>query len=183
MPSGGQNKIYSKQIADEIIELFSQGNTISNIAKTVGISVACITQWRLKYPLFDNEVSRAQTIGFEVQADSILEIADAYDDVNQARLKSDNLKWVLSKRASSTYGDRMDLTVNQTIDLTGALTEAKTRALRPVHDLDLVPSSQLIDTSSQLIPIDGGSKPLNDLIGDFESDPIEKASDDDDIFK
>ncbi len=182
MPSGGQNQIYSKEKCDEIIELFSQGMTISNIAKTVGISVACITQWRLKYPLFDNEVSRAQTIGFEVQADSILEIADTYEDVNQARLKSDNLKWVLSKRASSTYGDRMELNVNQSIDITGALTEAKGRALRPVHDLNHNAESQAIDTTRQSLNEARGSKPLDDII-DIEIDPIEKASDDDDIFK
>lgn len=76
----------------------------------------------------------------------------------------------------------MELNVNQSIDITGALTEAKGRALRPVHDLNHNAESQAIDTTRQSLNEARGSKPLDDII-DIEIDPIEKASDDDDIFK
>lgn len=62
-------------------------------------------------------------------ADGLMTVADEVQDVQRARLKSDNAKWLLAKRKPSVYGDKVDIHVTQTIDITGALSEAKKRAL------------------------------------------------------
>lgn len=172
----------SPQIKKQIIELFKEGKTLTQVAEIIDVRVGTIIDWRFEDPIFGAEVARAQNLGYEAQADSLLTIADTYEDVNKARLQSDNTKWILARRARDVYGDKLDVSLTGSIDITGALTEAKGRALRPVHDLNNAVLPQPIDTTHQSLNEARGSKPLNDMI-DIELDPIEKASDDDDMFK
>ncbi len=71
---------------------------------------------------------KARAAGLETLADDLIDIPDDYIDPNRARLKSDNIKWLLSKRMSGKYGDK--LTVNlEVVDLKGALSDARSRVV------------------------------------------------------
>lgn len=109
--------------------LFAQGKSIKEVAADLGIDLMTLAHWREQYPSFDSECTRAMNIGFDVLADQLIEIPEQIEDVNRARLKSDNIKWLLARRGHAKYGDRLEVNVNQIVDIRSALDEAKRRAL------------------------------------------------------
>lgn len=92
--------------------------------------------WVVERPDFANQYTRARTIGYDVLAEQILDIADTPaqgikakcdgdgilieattgDMIEHRRLQVDARKWLLSKMRPEKYGDR--LAVNQTGEVT-----------------------------------------------------------------
>jgi terminase small subunit-like protein len=98
--------------------------------------------------------------GLEQLADSLLTVADEYDDVQRGRLKSENIRWILSKRKPLTYGDRLEVNLTQTVDIGAALLEAKSRAALPASYplqfieskvIDIIEDKPLVKTDSQSV--------------------------------
>lgn len=99
---------------------------------------------------------RAQEIRADLLAEQTIEIADGDDDPQKARNRIETRKWLASKHYTKQYGDRLDVNVTQSLDITAALSEARER-LRPISD-----QSKTID--AQFIDITGAS-------GDAANDP------------
>lgn len=161
MPSGGQNCKFTPERAEMMISMLSEGKPLAEIAATLGVQVQAMARWRLKDVEFDRRCMRAQDIGYEIQADSLLTIPDVYVDVQKSRLKSDNIKWLLSRRAAHKYGDRLELNVTHTADLTVALAEAKRRAL-PASYQHVSASDQVIETKQISSSPQTGLEPVVD---------------------
>jgi hypothetical protein len=79
-------------------------------------------------------------------AENLLEIPDVERDVQRARLKSENLRWYISKVNPGRYGDRLDLTVTEKLDVSEALKAARARLVLPVRDLLTAPGLQVIES-------------------------------------
>jgi hypothetical protein len=94
----------------------------------VRIDTTSLYRW-LENPEFRTALTHASSIAHELLADQLIEIADIYEDVNRGRLKSDNIKWLLARRAASKYGDKVTLDVNQTVSIGSAIDEALKRAI------------------------------------------------------
>lgn len=118
-----------KQIA---IGLASQGKTLAEIRDAIGISQQEFWEYRQENSDFAEAFARARQEGLEELADGLLTITEEEHDVQKARLRSENVRWLLSKRKPHVYGDRIDLNVNQTIDINAALFEARQRAALPM---------------------------------------------------
>jgi hypothetical protein len=100
---------------------------------------------------------QARQEGLEAVADTLLTLADQMPDVQRARLKSENIRWILSKRKPYVYGDRIDVNVTNTVDVASALLEAKNRAALPndyQHKIVEVEHREITD-ETQLIASDG----------------------------
>ena len=110
-----------------------EGQSIKKIASALSISLYDITEILNNCPKFSKSFNNCRFNGIESLADDLLDIADQYDDVQRARLKSENLRWIISKRKPATYGERIQVDT-QVIDITGALAEARNR-VKPVSDL------------------------------------------------
>lgn len=95
--------------------------------------------------LFLSEYERARSEGLEVLADSLILIPEDVQDVQKAKLKSDNIKFLLSKRKPMTYGDRIDVNLTQTVDIGSALDAARSRILIPGRDSTVNAIPQAID--------------------------------------
>lgn len=111
------------------IDLATRGEPLKKIITEICSSELEFWLYRQHYPDFQNRFEQARQEGLEHIADGLITIADDYQDVQRGRLKSDNAKWLLSKRKPSIYGDKVDIHVSQTIDITSALTEARARTL------------------------------------------------------
>ncbi len=62
-----------------------------------------------------------------------MDVADQERDPQKARLKADNIKWLLSKWNPKKYGDRIDINVvNNNVSISVALEEARKRLQPPV---------------------------------------------------
>ena len=81
----------------------------------------------------DSELSslyaRAQQMQAEADVDEIKEIADTDLDPQRARNRIDVRKWRASKLDSKKYGEKLDLNVNEQIDLTVAIESGLKRAI------------------------------------------------------
>ena len=127
-PRGQQTK-YSDAIADEICERLAGGESLIHICSDPHMpSEYAVRQWALDDQAdksgigrgFASKYARARSIGYERLADEIIGIGDAPimfngvpDNalVQQARLRSDNRKWYLSKVLPKRFGDRVEATV------------------------------------------------------------------------
>jgi hypothetical protein len=81
-------------------------------------------------------------------------IADEEVDPNRARLKVDLRRWVASKFNASLYGDKLDVNVNQTVDIGAALLEARRRA-RDVIETESVNLLESKSNTTGLEPVEG----------------------------
>jgi hypothetical protein len=168
----GNKRIATKEEKEKVVSMYSEGKQVSEIAREIGVSMDTLQKWKLEDPLFGSECSRAQELGFEVMADSLLSICETYEDVNQARLISDNTKWVLARRAASKYGDKITMDVNQTVDVSAALTEARNR----IRDVSQTTIAQVRELTQVPISQATGSEPVVD------GDATQNTCADEDIF-
>ena len=167
--------IYPPDIQAEeakILDLLANGQTLAKACESVGLSTGQFMQRLPNRTSLAHAFVCARDAGAEVLADSLLGITEQEADVNRARLKSDNIKWILSRRHAAKFGDRIDVNVNATVDLTSAISEARNR-LRPISDqqteiIDVTPiesglaSNTLPDSQSEKAPIDS---PMPDIFG------------------
>ena len=135
----------TQEQADIAIDLAHKGRTIRSIADEICVELSSFAKYRRDNLLFQELFNIARQDGLEVLADDLIDIADNTPDVQKARLKSDNYKWLLSKRKSHIYGDRLDVTLIQKVDIMGALSAAKNR----MRDVSLDKNAHIIDAAPQ----------------------------------
>lgn len=166
-------KLTEKQL-DMAIKLAAQGESITKIREAIGIDAISFWRYRLENPTFANSFEHARKEGLEEVADGLLELADKEQDVYRARLKSDNIKWLLSKRKPQVYGDKIDLNINQTVDIGLALREARSRVVSS-SDLNLNVEPVTIDKTT--VPQLGASSNLDVAERKTEQDVIATDAD------
>lgn len=110
-------------------------------------------------PSLDEKYVRAQHGRSELYMDEIINIADTEDNAQKARNQIDARKLYASKMKPNKFGDRIDVNLNQTVDIRGALDEARTR-IRDVLDIS---KTQLIETKQDSSTQDVGSQPAIDV--------------------
>ncbi len=99
-------------------------------------------------------------------------VARTEPDVQRARLIVDNIKWRASKLHAQQYGDKLDVTIDQHVSITGAQAMARARVLRPISDL-------VDSTTAEDVVIAGA---LTDGRIDKDSERPSPGSDAPDIF-
>jgi hypothetical protein len=72
---------------------------------------------------------RVRSMRTEIQVDDLVRIADEDPDPHRARIRIDTRKWIASKMNPKLYGEKLDVNVNQTVDIASILTEARARAV------------------------------------------------------
>jgi len=130
----------------QALALAREGTSIKKILK----SIACHSDTlygTLEHDLtFRERFARARDQGLDELADDLLDVIELDKDVQLLRLQSDNIKWLLARRASKRYGDKLDINITERIDIGGALIEARKRtSLQPVCNLEQSPDVQSIE--------------------------------------
>lgn len=148
MPSG-MKSTFSPAKASLAIHLRAEGAKLKEICAKIGIDAGTLSKWLSHNPDFLAEFSRASQEGYDLLAEELLEIPDSYEDINRGRLKSDNIKWILARRAASKYGDKLTVDVNQTVSIGTALSEALARVAVPGNDDKL----QVIDITNEVVNV------------------------------
>jgi hypothetical protein len=146
---------YTNEQLDLAIELAAKGESLKTIINSILTSEIHFWRYRQDNPNFQKSFDSARQEGLEHLADALITMADDYIDVQRARLKSDNHKWLLSKRKPTTYGDKVDIHVSQTIDLSGAIKEARSRIETPrlskEYENSEMPLAGLIDVTPKKV--------------------------------
>lgn len=139
-------------LARKAITLISEGATLKLALETVGL-----TRW-----LFASAVSsvrelatdyaRAREISADFLVDEALDVVKNEPDVQRAREIANMHRWAAGKFNAKRYGERIDLNVTQTIDVSDALKEARARMIRPMHDQLTQQQPQVIDITPVSVP-------------------------------
>lgn len=135
MPTGYDTN-WTEELEEAILDIVSQGGTLKEIERKTGVKTSPLFLHRRKSKTFEQRYISAQEQGFEHDADKLKTAHEDIPDPLRARLFSENNRWLLSRRAAHRYGDRLDITVGQTVDMTQALIDARKRAGHSVEYFD-----------------------------------------------
>lgn len=99
------------ELASKVCERIAEGASLRAIRDELGVSAAAISYWCSKDDTFAEQYAQARKLNLDVIADELIPIAD--DDSlkpEDRKVRVDTRKWLLSKLASQTYGDKLDVT-------------------------------------------------------------------------
>lgn len=139
----------------KVLSLMSEGRSVSSSCDEVGITVPAFRSVIDSDPVFVSMYDEAVTRGHDALADALLEI-DRHphygsSDTKQQKVTSDNIKWVLSKRDSKRFGERVAVDVNVTADR--AIVEALSRRRSRSEQRQI---SEIIDVTPTTV-VDAGA--------------------------
>ena len=122
-----------------LIDWLAAGKTQKSFCQINKIAPHILQRYIAQSPNTQNELLRARALGAMAEADEIQEIADDSSiNTNQARNMIDVRKWRASKFLPKVFGDRIDMNITQTVDLSTALIEARKRGtLQPLRNPEL----------------------------------------------
>ncbi len=143
---------YDEAVALEVCERIANGESLEDICEDPRVpSEMTIRRWMAAQPTFREAYARAREQQMEKWADDVIRIADDasgdYVDrvgkdgvvervvdpetVQRSKLRIDTRKWLMSKLAAARYGDRVDVNVSGSVEvsaLSDEELEARTRA-------------------------------------------------------
>ena len=146
----------------------SQGIGIKDICTKLNIPVHHIYDYAFKDPQFTKLMERARVIQSHLLVDELMHVtkgAETMAQVQNAKVWSDNAKWVASKIVPATYGDSLNVNVTH-LDLSSVLLAAENRVMSVIDAKSalVVDAEVCIDDRSSL-RIDSGASILEDLEG------------------
>lgn len=136
---------------EDVLAAITAGSTLRQACDSNGVDLRAF-QYAVNSGGNDRSVryARAMEQRADVLADETIAIADdPMKDPNRARNQIQARQWVASKHASKKYGDRIDLNVSQSLDITAILDDARQR-LRPMCDQPPMIEMQVIDNKQLL---------------------------------
>lgn len=119
-----------------ILDMVAMGASIKEVCNKHEIDSKTLAAYLAKVPNFQRAFQDARDLGLEYLADSLLTAHKDFHDIEDAKLFSQNVKWILSKRKSETYGDKVAVDHTVSIDLVAAMKEARLRVVTPVIESD-----------------------------------------------
>lgn len=139
------NAIYTPETRKEKLEtvfaLLLDDISLRDAVKSVGVTLKTFHEWIGK----DREAGVRYAQALELRADLLVDdakaLADGDGDPAKVRNQVEIRKWMATKQNSKRYGERIDLNVAQTIDISSTLLEARAR-LRPVSYLQDISDAQ-----------------------------------------
>ena len=105
--------IFTDKLATDICKRIAEAESVRSICKDNKMpNASTVHAWVLDNDAFSKQYARAKSIGADVEAEELEEIARTEADVQRARLIVDTKKWALSKKIPKKYGDKMDHTTD-----------------------------------------------------------------------
>lgn len=134
-------------VVNKIIEQVLDGLPLRQAVKNNGLTPQSFHRRLSGDKTASAAYARAVEIKADLLADEVIHLADGDGDPAKVRNQMQARQWLASKLHAKRYGDRIDLNVTQTIDVSATLAEARARLL-PVRDLSDVVDAQVIDSST-----------------------------------
>ncbi len=112
----GRPSAYNETIAAQLVSHVAEGKSLKVACQIEGIGRTAVSEWLLKYETFAKAYAQARQVLLDTYSDDVIEIGDALGQdasaaqVQLAKLKTDNRRWLLSKLRADVYGDKLDVT-------------------------------------------------------------------------
>lgn len=140
----------SQATQDKIIELAETGLDVTSICIRAGIGETTFIRFRTRDPAFAARWELARQASSEILADRLLTLGEDVDSVHSAmaaKLRSDNIRSVVAWRNPRVYGQKLNVDVTHSIDLSGALIQANNRVSLAVND-----AKQALEHAETMLP-------------------------------
>jgi len=111
---------------EDFLDGISTGQSVIKLCEKWLIQPRQFYAWAERDALFSEKLALAYRVDVERRLETLDSIAEQ-DDSKVAKVKSDNIKWLASKRSREKYGDRTDIHLTQTLDISGILKAAESR--------------------------------------------------------
>ena len=97
--------------------------------------------------------TQAREVFSHAVVDELIDIADSERDPQKARNRMNARQWVASKVIPKVYGDKLDMTVTNTIDLSAAVKAGRERLakMRGNQLIDITPENPITTTDSKSV--------------------------------
>jgi len=139
------------------IDLISQGYTKTAACDESNINIATFSNYITNNRELQELLEEAEQRGADAMADALVSIDNhglyGHTNPQMAKVISDNIKWVLSKRRPKDFGDRIEVNHNITADraITDALLAGRRRAAI-ANEEDIIDVTPIVeDVSDELI--------------------------------
>jgi hypothetical protein len=104
----GRPSLYSEETATRICTEIALGKSLMSICSADDMpDRVTVWRWLEEHIEFRNEYARARELQADHYADQIVDLADAAEDANLARLQIDARKWTAAKLRPSRYSERL----------------------------------------------------------------------------
>ena len=120
--------------SERVIEKILEGQTLK-----ASIAECGLTPYRYAQAINSDRalavgVARAMELKADLLADETIQLSDSDEDPAKVRNQISARQWLASKIYAKRYGERVDLNVTQSIDITAVLAEARSRVAERVID-------------------------------------------------
>ncbi len=138
--------LYTPEIVEAICSLLEQGDALAEVCRQDAMpGLRTFLRWADE----KEEVATAYTLAlraraefFEAEHTRIANTAKDRDTAAAARVQLAALEWRMSKLAPQRYGDRLDLNVDHSFDLSAVLDKGRQRVLEANSRLGLTSDAE-----------------------------------------
>ena len=112
----GRPSTFNDAIAERLVSHVAEGVSLKDACIAEGIGRTAVADWLLKHETFAKAYAQARSVLLDTYSDDVIGIGDALGQdasaaqVQLAKLKTDNRRWLLSKLRADVYGDKLDVT-------------------------------------------------------------------------
>ncbi len=111
----GRPTAYSDEVAARLCEVIANGGSLEDACEAEGLSYATVRGWLARHDTFATNYAHAKQLKLDLMADRLAPLASeargqTASEVQAIKLEVDTQKWLLSKLAPHTYGDKLDVT-------------------------------------------------------------------------
>lgn len=141
----GRPSSYTQELADEICDRLSHGETLRSIIASSSHMPErrTIYSWLDANQDFQLQYKKARAEQADYYAELIIDESYSSHDAAIGRLRVDALKWAASKMAPKKYGDKIEIETAQPLTLAFTLpTRQPEQVQLESNDLDQLPNSQ-----------------------------------------
>lgn len=150
-----KNSIVARMVDNEtaaaIIEAIESGATLKEATKARGITLAQFATVLRRDREIAIAYARAQEFRSDILAEEALTIADGDNDPAKARNQIGIRQWLAGKWNSKRYGDRIDVSVTQSIDISATLSEARSRLLPVSDQRNLIDAQPIVLSETEIV--------------------------------
>jgi hypothetical protein len=139
-----------------VIQSLAQGISVKSSTQTLGKHLSDFWDFIDNKPDWEDKYERAQKKRAEMHVDEIIEIADTEIDPQRARNRIDARRWYAAKMKPQKYGERIDVSVTQQVDLRAAIEAGKQRVALPGRYQQQVTDAEVVEQPKLSAPLTTG---------------------------
>lgn len=102
----GRPTDYTPEQSESICEWIAEGKSLLSWTRENQVGLSTVYQWLRKQSEFAENYARAREDAADTLVDRLSDIADSEEDIQRAKLKCDNIKWVAARMKPKNYSER-----------------------------------------------------------------------------